>query len=212
MLIAILVKTTFIYLLLVCKGFIQGHKGRIAGIEMEDESKFRVESPDQEEKEKTGLLKPLPETTEPLPSPARKAEPIVKFLGISMSERHRDRLLMILIPMLAGLIDAAIFSQIVVVRLESSVLYTFVLPLVVAIPIGLVIGRTNQTIFAALLATVFFVVFFMLFLVSPALIWPALDIGLFLLNGVVVAVVYMLLVVFGSLFGALIGTLLREFL
>jgi hypothetical protein len=179
---------------------------------MEDESKFRVESPDQEEKEKTGLLKPLPENIEPLPSPTRKAEPIVKLLGISMTERHRDRFLMFVIPMVAGLIDAAIFSQIIVMRLESTVLHTFVFPLVVAIPIGLVIGRTNQSIIAALLATVFFVVFFMLFLVSPALIWPALDIGLFLLNGAIVAAVYTLLVVFGTLFGVLIGTMLREFL
>ncbi|MFW9804335.1 MAG: hypothetical protein ACFFFC_16885 [Candidatus Thorarchaeota archaeon] len=179
---------------------------------MEDESRFRVESPDEEEKEKTGLLKPLPESVEPSAAQIEKAEPIVKLLGISMTEKRRDRFLFVLVPMLAGLIDAAMFSQIIVARLESTVLVTFVFPLVVAIPIGLVVGRTNQTIFAALLATVFFVLFFMLFLISPALLWPALDIGLFLLNGVVVAVVYMLLVVFGSLFGALIGILVREFL
>ena len=206
-----MVETTSIYLLLVCKDFIQGHKDRIAVQNMEDESKFRVESPDQEEKEKTGLLKPLPETTEPLASPARKAEPIVKLLGISMSERRRDRLLMVVIPMLAGLIDAAIFSQIIVLRLESTALYTFVFPLVVTIPVGLVIGRANQSVIAALLTTAFFVLFFVLFLASPALIWPSLDIGLFFLNGLVVASVYMLLVVFGTLFGVLIGTLLREF-
>jgi len=178
---------------------------------MEDESRFRVESPDEEEKEKTGLLKPLPRTRESSPAQAIRAEPIVKLLGISMTEKRRDRVLIVLIPMLVGLIDAALFSQIIVVRLESTVLNTFVFPLIFAIPIGLVIGRTNQSILAALMVTVFFMVFFMLFLISPALLWPALDIGLFLLNGVVVATVYMLLVVFGTLFGALIGTIIREF-
>ncbi|MHA2021830.1 MAG: hypothetical protein ACW98J_06260 [Candidatus Thorarchaeota archaeon] len=178
---------------------------------MEDESKFRVETPEQEEKEKTGLLRPLPETTKPTKSREGKVDPIVKLLGISMTERRRDRLVMILMPLLAGLIDAYVYSEIMILRVEASGLSTFVIPMIVAIPVGLVIERTNQSLIAALLVTVFFVSFFMLYLVSPALIWPAFDLSQFVLNGLVVAGVYLLLVVLASLMGTLIGALIREF-
>ncbi len=179
---------------------------------MEDESKFRVEAPEQEEEEKTGLLRPLPETAKPTISREGKVEPIVKLLGIGMTERRRDRLVMILMPLFVGLIDAYLYSEIMILRIEATGLSTFVIPMIVAIPVGLVIERTNQSLFAALMVTFFFVLFFMLYLVSPALIWPAFDIGQFVVNGLVVAGVYLLLVVLASLLGTLIGTLIREFL
>jgi hypothetical protein len=178
---------------------------------MEEESKFRVEAPEQEEKEKTGLLRPLPETTKATTTRKGKVEPIVKLLGISMTERRRDSLVMILMPLLAGLIDAYFYSEIMVMRIEDAGLYIFVIPMIVAIPVGLVVERASQSLIAALLATVFFVVFFMLFLVSPALIWPAFDLGQFFLSGLVVAAVYLLLVILASIMGALIGTVIREF-
>jgi hypothetical protein len=178
---------------------------------MEEESKFRVEEPEQEEKEKTGLFRPLPETTRPTTTRKGKVEPIVKLLGISMTEGRRDRLVLILMPLLAGLIDAYIFSEIIVLRLEANGLFTFVIPMIATIPVGLVVERTSQSLIAALLATVFFVVFFMLFLISPALVWPAFDLGQFFLSGFVVAAVYLLLVMLASLMGALIGAVIREF-
>jgi hypothetical protein len=178
---------------------------------MEDESKFRVEAPEKEEKEKTGFFRPLPETTQPTTIRKGKVEPIVKLLGIRMTEGRRDLLVMILMPLLAGLIDASIYSNIMVLRVEPTGLYTFVLPMIAAIPVGLVVGRTSQSLIAALLTTVFFMAFLVLFLVSPALVWPAFDLGQFFLSGMVIAAVYLLLVVLASLMGALIGAVIREF-
>ncbi len=179
---------------------------------MEDESKFRVEAPEEEEKEKKGLFRPLPETA---PSPTvtikGKVEPIVKLLGISMTEKRRDLIVMILMPLLVGLIDAAMYSEIMVLRIEAAAFYTFVIPMIAAIPVGLVVGRTSQSLIAALLTTLFFMAFLVLFLVSPALVWPAFDVGQFFLSGMVIAAVYVLLVVLASLMGALIGAVIREF-
>ncbi|MHA1926148.1 MAG: hypothetical protein ACW974_09560, partial [Candidatus Thorarchaeota archaeon] len=166
---------------------------------MEEESKFRVEAPEQDEKERTGLFKPLPDTTKPTTSRKGKVEPIVKLLGVSMTERRRDRLVMILMPILAGLIDAYVYSEIVVFRVDSTAFTTLVIPFLVAIPVGLVVERTSQSLIAALLATFFFLVFFMFFLVSPALVWPGFDLGEWFLNGLVVSGVYFLLVVLATL-------------
>jgi len=178
---------------------------------MEDESKFRVETPDEEKDETTGLLRPLPEDSTPKTTQKGKVEPIVKLLGISMTERHGDLVVLVLIPLLIGLIDASLFSQIMVFRLEANAFNTFVIPMLAAIPVGLVIGKTNQTLIAALLTTLFFTLFFVLFLISPAFAWPALDIGQFFISGMIIAAVYVLLVVFASLLGALIGAVIREF-
>ena len=114
-------------------------------------------------------------------------------------------------PLLVGLIDASVYSEIMVLHIEPLIVYTFVIPLISAIPVGLVVGRTSQSLIAALLTAVFFVVFLVLFLVTPALIWPAFDVGQFFLSGLVIASVYFLLVVLASLMGALIGAVLREF-
>ncbi|MHA2040968.1 MAG: hypothetical protein ACW975_03815 [Candidatus Thorarchaeota archaeon] len=179
---------------------------------MEEESKFRVEAPEQEEKEKTGLLRPLPESTRETTTREGKVEPIVKVIGISMTERRSDLLLIILMPLLAGLIDAYFYSEITVLRIDVTGLGIFVIPMIAAIPIGLVVESTSRSLVAALLAPFFFVVFFLLFLVSPALIWPAFELGQFFVNGLVVAGVYFLLVVLASLLGVLIGALVREFL
>ena len=179
---------------------------------MEEESKFRVEAPEEEEKEKTGLFRPLPEIEQPTTSKKGKVEPIVKLLGVSMTEKRRDRIVMILMPLLVGIIDAYVYSEIVVLRFDSTGFSTFVIPLLLAIPVGLVIERTSQSLIAALLITVFFLVFFMLFLVSPALLWQGFDFGQWFLSGLVVAAVYVLLVILASLLGALIGALMREFI
>jgi hypothetical protein len=178
---------------------------------MEDESKFRVEAPEEQEKEKTGFFRPLPESTKPTTSRKGKVEPIVKLLGISMTEGRRDLIVMLLMPLLAGLIDASVYSEIMVLRVEPTGLYTFVIPLLAAIPVGLVVGKTSQSLIAALLTTIFFMAFLVLFLVSPALVWPAFDLGQFFISGMVIAAVYLLLVVLASLMGALIGAVIREF-
>ncbi|MFX0107414.1 MAG: hypothetical protein ACFE7R_03955 [Candidatus Hodarchaeota archaeon] len=177
---------------------------------MEDESKYRVEAPDEKE-EKTGLLAPLPPAEKEIIVRDGKREPIVKLLGFSMTEKFRDRLVMFLIPALVAVVDAAIFSNIIVGQLPATGIYTFLIPMLAAIPIGLIVSKTSQSLIAAFIASAFYVLFFILFLISPAILWPAFEIGEFLVTGLVVASVYFFMVVLATLMGTLIGAVAREF-
>ncbi len=179
---------------------------------MEDESKYRVEEAEEEEKEKKGLFRPLPKVEEEtVIGKSGRPEPIVKFFGLKMTERRRDLLLILLMPAMAGLVDAAVYSFIIIGTVDSVGLYTFVIPMLAAIPVGLVVSRASHALLSALLATLFYVLFFLLFLASPAIQWPAFDLGQFLVSGFVIAAVYLLLVILASLLGALIGAIIREF-
>lgn len=178
---------------------------------MDEETKYRVESADDDvEKEKTGFLRPLPE---PKQQPLRKGKKgaITTLLGFKMYERNRDILVLLLVPLMVGLIDANIFGLIIIDVLPDSVMYIFVLPLIAALPIGLLAGKTSHGLIGGILAGIFFVVWFMLFLISPAFIDPELLLGEFAVSGLVVSSIYFLFVVFGSLMGGLIGAVAREF-
>lgn len=180
---------------------------------MEDESKYRVEEAD-EPKEKKGLFRPLPtikNAEETHIGKEGRSEPVVKFLGIRIRERRHDLLVLFLMPMLAGLVDAAVYSYIIIGTVESASLFTFVIPLVAAIPVGLTQSRASYAMLASLITALFFLLFFVLFLASPGIQWPAFDLGEFIVSGFVIAAVYLLLIILASLMGTLLGAVLREF-
>jgi hypothetical protein len=115
-------------------------------------------------------------------------------------------------PMLAGLVDAALYSQVVVDWLFEDVLYMFIIPMLIAVPIGLTVEYASRALIAGILSVVFFAVFLMLFFISPGLF--AIDVSPFdyaFTSGVFIAI-YSLFIIFASLLGTLIGILLREFL
>ncbi len=177
---------------------------------MSDETKYRIEAPEEEkeEKEKKGFLRPLPTAPEPVSS---KSMPITKFLGITMYEKNRDIIVLLLIPAIVGIIDASVFAQIIVGNLPDSALYIFLIPMLAAISIGLLCGKTSHSLFGGIIAGVFFVVWLLLFLITPALMAPELNIGEFFVSGMVLSAVYFMFVMFASLFGSLVGALMREF-
>ena len=125
---------------------------------MEEETKYRVEDPDQVEDEMPGIMKPLPSGPETRRKRGKRPVPIVKFFGVTMKETNRDNLLLIMIPLLVALIDANIFSWIIVGILEESSVYMFVIPLFAAIPVGLLMANTGRAIGGAVLTAIFFTV------------------------------------------------------
>ena len=181
---------------------------------MADEEKFRLEEPEQETEpeEKKGLYRPLPKTEQEVRAKEGKAQPVVKFLGISMYEKNRDILVIILMPILTALINVTIYSFVTLHLWENSATFIFFLPVIVSIPIGLVITETGPALISGFLSAIFFVVFFILFLTSPALITPELGIGNYFASAVMLSVAYIIFVIVAGLLGSVIGTILREFL
>ncbi|MHA1929211.1 MAG: hypothetical protein ACTSV2_11615 [Candidatus Thorarchaeota archaeon] len=178
---------------------------------MDEETKYRVESDDDEETEKKGFFRPLPEA-ETETRGKGKTGAMTTFLGISMLEKNRDLIILILIPAIVGLIDANIYSLVMMHKLTDSTIFLFVLPALAAIPIGLTAGQTSHALISGMITAVFFMVFFMLFVISPSFIAPENVIGDFFVSGIVVTSVYFLFVILASLLGALLGALVREFL
>ena len=180
---------------------------------MDEETKYRTEAPDEtDSEEKPAIAKPLPDIPESLEKKTKGKYPIVKFLGISMREDRRDLLVMILIPAIVGLIDADIFSLITVGVLPSTALYLFVLPMLAAILVGLVSSQGSKTLFSAILTSFFFIIFYILFLASPAFFYPIFDINSLIISGFAFSVVFFVLGITASLLGAFIGLIIREFL
>ncbi|TFG14622.1 hypothetical protein EU537_02855 [Candidatus Thorarchaeota archaeon] len=175
---------------------------------MDDEDKYRVEEPRKSE-ERTGFLRPLPEAPRKTSS---SGEAITTFLGITMRERVRDYLVLFMIPACAALIDTYIFSQIVIDALPDTAIYVFMIPMIAAIPVGLTAGKTSDAMIGSLLTTVFYLVFFTLFLVTPAWLAPEADFGSFFITGFVVSAGYVYIVIMANLLGALFGIIMREFL
>ncbi len=176
---------------------------------MAEEDRYRVEAPDDEqEKEKKGLFRPLPTTETKVPG---KGVPMVRFLGIEMQERHRDILLVIMMPILVGIIDAAVYAQVVIDVFPDDALFVFVIPMLAAVPVGLTIPQAGRALLSAFVSAVAFVCFFLLFLITPGLLVPEVGIGEFLVSGGVVSAIYFLFVVMASLLGTLIGIIAREF-
>jgi hypothetical protein len=176
---------------------------------MSDEEKYRTEPSRDDQSEKTGLLRPLP--TSPTDIVLGKVHPVVKFLGVSLRESRRDFLVLFLIPFLVATIDTSVYVAVVIGMLEISPLYTFGVPAIAAITIGLTAPQMNRGLFGAILTALFFAIMFVVFLMSPALFVPGEDIGSFFVAGVSVTTVYFVLVIFASFIGCFIGIVIREF-
>ncbi|MGD9397255.1 MAG: hypothetical protein PVJ05_12560 [Candidatus Thorarchaeota archaeon] len=182
---------------------------------MANEEKVRVETPEEEEKpvERKGLLKPLPTREEPkYTDKDGRPQPIVKLLGLSMPEKRRDLLILILIPALIGIIDTTLFSYVFTHTLPTDATYVFFIPIIIAIPIGLTASEAGNALMGGFLGAVFFFLFFVTFLSSPGLIIPDLGLGTFVFNAIALSIVYFVLVALATLFGTIIGVILREFL
>ncbi len=178
---------------------------------MDEETKYRVESEDDDEAEKKGFFRPLPEA-ETESREKSKSGAMTTFLGISMLEKNRDFIILLLIPLIVGLVDANIYSLVMMHKLSNSTFFLFIIPAIAAIPIGLTAGQTSHALLGGMITAGFFVVFFMLFVISPAFIAPENVIGTFFFSGLVVTSVYFLFVILASLLGTLVGALVREFL
>jgi hypothetical protein len=180
---------------------------------MADEEKYRIEAQDEDEKkEKKGLFRPLPQVEkEYRTTSGKRPQPIVRLLGITMTEKKRDLILVVLMPFLTAVMDTSIFSLIIMHFWENSAVYMFLIPALAAIPIGLVVSETGQALIAGFLSAIFFMILFVFFLITPALMFPQLNLSNFVINGIAVAVGYFILVVVAGLLGAVIGTVLREF-
>ena len=181
---------------------------------MADEERYRLEEPEQveePEEEKKGLFRPLPKSETKIRVKDGKAQPIVKFLGISMYEKNRDILVLLLMPMLTGLINSSVYSYVTLSLVPSTAEYLFYIPVLAAIPIGLVIAETGPALIGGFLSALFFFIFFILFLTTPAFFTPELGVAEFLVSGIALSVGYFLFVIVAGLLGSVIGTILREF-
>ena len=180
---------------------------------MADEEKYRVEPQGVEEKEeKKGLFRPLPQPEQEFKkTDGKRPQPVVKLLGISMYERHRDILLIILMPMLTGLIDTGIYSFVIISAVETNATYMFLFPALAAIPIGLVVSETGPALVSGFLSAIFFMVFFVAFLTSPGILLPELGITDFIITGIAFTVASFIFVVVASILGVVIGVIVREF-
>ena len=182
---------------------------------MADEEKYRLEEPDEikPEEEKKGLFRPLPTAVEKKTKmKGGKPQPVVKFLGISMYEDKRELLVLLLIPFLVALTDVAIYSFVTVNIWESSATFLFFLPALAAIPIGLILSDTGRALIGAFVCSAFFLVMFIIFLTTPALLAPDLGIGNFIASGITISFGYFVMIVVASLLGSVVGTIAREFM
>lgn len=181
---------------------------------MTDEEKYRIETPEEEEEpeEKKGFFRPLPEKEQPkYTDKDGRPQPIVHLLGISMREKTRDNLIIILIPALVAFINTTIYSFVITNRLENSATYLFIIPIVVAIPIGLTAADAGQALMGGVIGAIFFLLFFIIFLSSPGIMIPEIGIDQFVLSAIMVSIVYFILNVVATLLGSVIGLILREF-
>lgn len=181
---------------------------------MVDEAKYRTDAPDEEEQEeKKGFFRPLPERKKTqIRGKDGRPQPIVKLLGLSMREKSRDKLLLILIPALIALINTTIISLVVTNTLEASAMYVFFIPILTAIPIGLTTSGAGQALIGGFIGSIFFFLFFVIFLISPGIAAPELGIGQFILNAISISIVYFILILVATLLGSVIGAILREFM
>ena len=181
---------------------------------MADEEKFRLEDPEKTEpdEEKKGLFKPLPTIEKETKMKEGRPQPVVKFFGISMYENKREILVLLLMPLLAAIIDVSLYSFVTVNYWESSSTYLFFIPVIVAMPIGLVVAETGKSLIGGFLCSLYFVILFVTFLTTPAILTPGLGFGAFIISGITLSVGYFILIMVASLLGSMIGTILREFL
>ena len=183
---------------------------------MADEEKIRVEAPEEEEEEeedqKKGLFRPLPTREKrKYTKNGHRPQPIVKLLGISMPEKTRDRLMLILIPALVALVDTSIFSFVITAQVQSSTIYLFLMPAIIAIPIGLTSSEASNSLVGAFIADLFFLLFIVTFLSYPSFIAPTLGVGSTIVTSIAVSIGYFLLMIIATFLGSIIGIIVREF-
>jgi len=179
---------------------------------MTDEEKVRTEAPEEEPEEKKGFFRPLPEREEKKRvGKDGRLQPIVKLLGISMTEKNRDRLMLLLIPAFVAFINTTIYSMIITNQVPSEATYLFFIPIIVAIPIGLTAADAGRALTGGFFAAMFFLVFFIFFLVSPGIFIPELGIDQFIFSAFMITVGYFILIIVANLLGSVIGIILREF-
>ena len=181
---------------------------------MANEEKYRIETPEEEEEpeEKKGLLRPLP-TEEEKPRYVDKdgrPQPIVRLLGVSMPEKRRDLLMLLLIPLMVGIIDTMIYSNVVISNWPNSSTLIFFVPIIVSIPIGLTAADVGKALIGGFLGTVFFLILFITFLTTPAILAAELGFGTFIISGIMLSLGYFILMTTATLLGAVIGAIVRE--
>ncbi|MFW9770254.1 MAG: hypothetical protein ACFFF9_05085 [Candidatus Thorarchaeota archaeon] len=179
---------------------------------MADDEKIRTEAPDEESEEKKGFFRPLPESEEQTRlGKDGRPQPTVKLLGISMAERTRDRLMLILIPALVAFMNTTMYSMIITNQITSDAMYLFFVPIIVAIPIGLTAADVGRALMGGFFAAIFFMFFFIFFLINPGLFIPELGVEQFIFSAFLITVGYFILVIVANLIGAAVGIILREF-
>lgn len=179
---------------------------------MADEEKFRLEEPEDDISEKKkGFFRPLPESKQKTKIKDGKPQPVVKFLGISMYEKNRERLVIVLMPMLTAIINVTIYSYVTLSLWENNATFLFFLPVLAAIPIGLVVTETGPALIGGFLSSIFFFIFFIIFLTLPALMTPELGFTNFLISGIALSIAYFIMIIVAGLLGSVIGTIIREF-
>ena len=162
---------------------------------MANEEKYRTETPEEEEApaEKKGLLRPLPsEEVKEEPKYFDKhgrPQPTVRLLGVSMPEKRK----------------------VVTTNWPNSATFLFFIPIIVSIPIGLTSSDVGSALIGGFLGTIFFVIIFISFLATPAIIAPELGISTFIISGIMLSIGYFILMTMATLLGAIIGALIREF-
>jgi hypothetical protein len=178
---------------------------------MNEESKYRVEETDEGDRDEAvkGFLSPLPEPIKR--SHHKGSQPIVKFFGLEMRESRRDWIVLLIMPMMAGIIDASLYALVIVDLLSDDIFYMFVIPLLVAIPIGLTVEYASKALLGGILSVVFFIIFLMLFLISPGFFAADLSPLDYAFTSLVFLAIYSLFIILASLLGTLIGIVLREF-
>jgi hypothetical protein len=182
---------------------------------MEDEEKLRIETPEEGEGEdqRKGLFRPLPTREEPKYVKAGdRPQPIVRVLGVSMSEKRKDLLMLILIPALVALIDTTIYSFVITYQVQNSPTFLFFLPAVAAIPIGLTSSEAGNSLIGAFVADMFFLVFLVTFLSYPGLLVPTLGIGSIIVSSIALSIGYFILVILATFLGSIIGMIMHEFM
>ncbi|NWF94917.1 MAG: hypothetical protein HXY34_02130 [Candidatus Thorarchaeota archaeon] len=178
---------------------------------MDEDERVRAEPADRTQAEEPkGFYAPLPSRQEPVRKKAGVT--VVTLLGVPMREESRDLILSLMMPFLVALFDAGLFAAITTNTLPLEALYFFVIPMVAAVPIGMTIPQTGRALVCAILTGVFFVIIFMLFLISPGIAVPDVGIAEFFLTGLGVSAAYFVFIVFASLAGTFFGIIAREFL
>jgi len=180
---------------------------------MDEEKKYRVEETGESDRDESikGFLAPLPESKTTRRDRGKRTVPMTKLFGVEMKETTRDWIILVLMPMIAGLIDASIYSLVVVDALLDDTLYLFIIPMIAAIPIGLTIAYASRALLGGILTVLFFAIFMLIFLASPGFFAADLSPFDYMFASGVFLAIYSLFIIFASLLGTLVGIIIREF-